>query len=119
MTHSNRHTKPLAGARLGESLGGAIEAAFRCMEFAEEEIAAAKKAYPLSADLMHRAFAIMCPSAPLRDGGEKLFRAHCRELLDRVHLEKDMRPGTTAEVVAVLSTMSFRAPLERPATALY
>jgi len=89
------------------------------MELAEEEIAAAKKAHPLEADLMHRAFAVMCPSAVLRDGGEEIYRAHCRELLERVHLEKDTRLGTTAEVVAVLSTMSFRAPLDRHATVLY
>lgn len=120
MTLPTRNTKPLdARTLLGAGLGGAIESVLQCMELAEEEIAAAKGAHPLAADLTHRAFAIMCPSAVLRDGGEKLYRAHCRELLERVHLEKDTRPGTTAEVVAVLSTISFRAPLDRHATVLY
>ena len=120
MTQSTRKTNTLdARTLLGPSLGSAIENAFRCMEFAEDEIAAAKARHPLDAELIHRTFSVLCPSEPLRAAGEKLYRAHCQELIERVREGKDARAATKAELIAVLSALSLQAPLDRSATFLY
>lgn len=50
---------------------------------------------------------------------ELLYRAHCRELLDRVAAGVDTRPPTDAEKLAVLSAASQRAPLNSGAETLY
>lgn len=104
---------------LGAPLGGLLDETFRLMEVAEEEIAQAKGRSPEHAEKLHGGFAVLCPSEPLRGIGENLYRAHCRELLDRVREGHDTRAATGAEVVAVLSALSLQAPLDRPATFLY
>ena len=38
---------------------------------------------------------------------ELLYRAHCRELLDRVRHDRDTRAATTAELLGVLSALSL------------
>lgn len=120
MTQSTRKTTTLdARTLLGPSLGGAIETAFQCMEFAEEEIAAAKTRHPLDGDLIHRAFSVLCPSEPLRTAGEKLYRAHCQELIERIREGRDTRAATKAELIAVLSALSLQAPLDRSTSFLY
>jgi len=50
---------------------------------------------------------------------EIIFRAHCRELLDRVAAGKDVRPGTDAEMIAAMRESSLTAPLSSAAATLY
>jgi hypothetical protein len=50
---------------------------------------------------------------------ELVFRAHCRELLDRVAAGIDTRPATDAEKISVLSSASQVAPLNSGAETLY
>lgn len=50
---------------------------------------------------------------------ELLFRAHCREILDRIAAGTPTQPGTAAEVLAALSKASMRAPLNTEAVGLY
>jgi hypothetical protein len=50
---------------------------------------------------------------------ELVYRAHCRELLDRVAVGADTRPATDAEKLAVLSAASQTAPLNGGAETLY
>lgn len=104
---------------LGAHLGSTIAHAFRCMEIAEEEIAAAKVRFPLVASQLHDGFRELCPPVVLREAGERLYRAHCREMLARIAGGTPVGPATTAEILAVLQAMSLAAPLERAATALY
>ncbi len=104
---------------LEDGVGSVIARTFSKMELAEEEIDAAKRRHPLAAGRIHRAFRHLCPSPALSAAPEKLFRAHCTELLERVAAGCDLRPGTTAEVLAVLSELSLRAPLERAHTLLF
>jgi len=47
----------------------------------------------------------------LRGKPEWLFRAHCRELVDRYQAGRPMEPGTWAEVAVAMSTTSLAAPL--------
>jgi hypothetical protein len=104
---------------LGEGLGGTIAHTFRCMEIAEEEIAAAKARRPLLAAQLHDGFRELCPPAVLREAGELLYRAYCSEMLARIATGSPLGSATTAELLAVLQAMSLTAPLERAATVLY
>ena len=104
---------------LGGSLRGTITHTFRCMEIAEEEIAAAKARHSLLTAQLHDGFRELCPPAVLREAGERLYRAYCREMLARIVAGSPLGAATTAELLAVLQAMSFVAPLERAATVLY
>lgn len=104
---------------LGGSLSGTITQTFRCMEIAEEEIAAAKARHPLLTAQLHDGFRELCPPAVLREAGERLYRAYCREVLARIVTGSPLGTATTAELLAVLQAMSLSAPLERAATVLY
>lgn len=55
----------------------------------------------------------------LREAGEPLYRAYCREVLARIAASQALASATTAEPLAVLQAMSLAAPLERAATVLY
>jgi len=100
-------------------LGVLLTETFHRMVLAEDEITAAKKRYPDKADAIHGAFRYLRPSELLRGKADDVFRAHCRELLARVAGEKDLRPGTAAELVALFSEMSQATLLDRTATLLY
>lgn len=102
----------------GNSFWGRVSALFDKMEIAENEIAKAKERYPEDAERLHDCFKLMCPSAPLSDRPDKLYRAHCRELLERVHNNIDARPGTAAEVLAIMSTWSLEHMPDHNAVAL-
>lgn len=95
---------------------------FRLMEIAEEEIEAAQKRYhePVGKGdgPIWGAFMLLQPSHPQMKA-ESLYRAHCRELLDRVGLGEDTRPATGAELIFALSEASLQAPLTSSATGLY
>ncbi len=89
------------------------------MEIAEEEIEAGKSRHPLASDRIHEAFKYLRPTDALAEMGEKLYRAHVKELIQRVASETDTRPGTTAEMVAILSRLSTVAPFPRSSQLLY
>lgn len=108
-----------ASELLGTGLAGTIAHTFRCMEIAEEEIAAAKAQRPLLAAQLHDGFRELCPPSVLREAGEPLYRAYCREVLARIAASQALASATTAEPLAVLQAMSLAAPLERAATVLY
>jgi hypothetical protein len=42
----------------------------------------------------------------------QVYRAHCKELLERVANGVDTRPGTKAEVLGAISNLSMAAPLK-------
>ena len=98
---------------------GTIELAFRCMEIAEEEIAAAKCRSPLLSFQLEATFRGLCPTEPLRGLDEAVYRHHCRELLDRVVAGEDLLQGTAGECLGLLSRASLDAPPTRAAELLY
>jgi len=116
MTSHNPITAPLADAL--KTLDR-IEDVFRAREWAEEEISKAQarhgeqgkgpiwKSFPLLKATHERLFL------------EVLYRAHCREILDRVAKGQDTRPGTDAEMLVVLHDSSLAAPLNSTAACLY
>lgn len=104
---------------LPPALARTVRVTFDRVEIAEEEIRTAKRQFPARASEIHGAFAILCPTEPLRDLSEDVFRFHCRELLERVAKGQDVRPGTTAEVLGLLAEVSLSAPPSRTALLLY
>lgn len=91
---------------------------FERMDIAEEEIATARKRHPHSSDQLYHSFHLLVPTHE-RMEYEPVYRAHCRELLDRVAAGTDTRPGTAAEVCCALYDVSLATPLRSSATGLY
>jgi hypothetical protein len=85
---------------------------FEMMEAAEEEIAEAIDRHPMKRDIIWNSFTILQPSEILRDLSMQVYRAHCKELLERVAIGVDTRPGTKAEVLGAISNLSTVAPLK-------
>jgi hypothetical protein len=96
----------------------ALEALSDPMTWAEEEIDAAQHRHPADPDRIWRSFGLLMPTHPLM-GTESVYRAHCRELLDRVARTEDTRPGTAAECCVALSVTSQQVPLSTAAAGLY
>lgn len=98
---------------------GAIESVFRCMEIAEEEIAAARggrtEADP--DDPLWRSFTLLRTTHE-QMSTEFVYRAHCRELLERVRRGADTRPATDAEMALALMDVSLVTPMTGAATGL-
>ncbi|MEE8296743.1 MAG: hypothetical protein V3R26_02820, partial [Hyphomicrobium sp.] len=94
---------------------------FECMEIAEGEISAAKRRTRIDdqREAIHGSFRYLLPTEPLRDKHLDLYRAHVRELIERVRLGEPVDPGTKAEVVAVLADLSLEHPLDPTAALLY
>jgi hypothetical protein len=92
---------------------------FGAMEVAEKEIRDAQNRYPGAADRIRRSFMLLTPTTDLLTRNELVYRAHCRELLDRVAAGTDTRPGTAAECCVALCETSLRVPLSTSAAGLY
>ncbi|GGO94112.1 hypothetical protein GCM10011584_34400 [Nocardioides phosphati] len=86
---------------------------FERMGWAEDEIARAQKRHPDAADRIYHSFSLLAPRAEQGDrmGTEMIYRAHAREILDRVAAGEDTRPGTSVELVIGLLEVATRAPL--------
>jgi hypothetical protein len=109
-------------AALPRRIGGL----FDLMAVAEEEIDAASKRHPGRERMLSAAFGLLCPPAGMSKLDPKLYRAHARELCERVAAfdgpPENHRPlalGTKAEVLMVLSELSLKAPPSQQYAALY
>lgn len=103
---------------LGGSLMGALEGLFTQMEWSEDEIEKARRRHPGQSDTIYHSFKLLTPTHELM-GTEMVYRAHCRELLDRVAAGRDTRPGTAAEVCLLCCDTSALAPLTHTGAGLY
>lgn len=110
---------PLAVEILGADLVSEMSSAFEAMEWAEDEIVQAQRRHPTAADRIWHSFKLLVPTHPLSSRAEVVYRAHCRELLERVAAGEDTRPGTAVECCAALSDTSAIAPLTTTGTGLY
>jgi hypothetical protein len=96
----------LAGVE--QSFGGIFER----MGWAEDEIAQARARHPEQADTLFHSFSLLSGGeASARMSVEAVYRAHAREILERVAAGEDTRPGTAVEVVIGLLAAAERAPL--------
>ncbi len=91
---------------------------FDQMTWCEEEIAAAQARHPERADEIWHSFPLLRPTNDLM-AREPVYRAHCREILERVATGSDTRAATAIEVLMVMRETSLIAPLTTAATGLY
>ena len=103
---------------VGEMAPG-IAVTLHLILIAEEEIAAAMLKAPESAEALNGSFLCLQPSHIIRGLSDELYRAYCKELLERVVDGVPLDIATKAEVLVALSATSLRAPLNRNALALY
>ncbi len=84
--------------------------------WAEEEIEAAQGRHPRHWDLLYHGFCLLRPTL---DMNEMVYRAHCRELLERLVADEDTRVPTAAEVVLVCRNISLITPINGAGTLVY
>ena len=95
--------------------GGTIAQLFNCIEIAENEIAAFKRRYPTRRADLYNAFKHLQPPSYMLDKDTRIYKAHVRELLERI-AKRDSDPrATRAEILLALSELSFRTPIRREA----
>jgi hypothetical protein len=99
-----------------DELSVGLDDLFECMEIAEDEISKAMNRHPQKRYLIYGSFLTLKPVAPMP---MKLYRAHCRELLDRIGTGEDYQPVTRAEVLSVLNRAAWAIPLHNEPSALY
>ncbi|GIH16129.1 hypothetical protein [Rugosimonospora africana] len=95
-----------------------LDPIFDAMSVAEDEISAAQQRHPDAADRIWRSFPLLRPTDGLTTNN-LVYRAHCRELLDRVAAGANTKPGTAAECCWALCEVSQRVPLNTTAAGLY
>ena len=108
----------LTGGTTGAGLGQLLDRCFALMGWAEDEITQAQQRHPDAAKRLWDAFLVIQGTHELM-GTEFVYRAHARELLERVYADEDCRPPTDVEIVCGLSEASLRAPLNTAAVTLY
>jgi hypothetical protein len=97
-----------------------INRTFHLIDLCEEVIAEQKEKYPDKADLVDKAFGLSRPSDIFNSSiADNLYKAHVRELCERLALEGDTRFPTCAEVCIAMSEISQRAPIATDAALAY
>jgi hypothetical protein len=109
---------PTAFTAFASTLLGDLDGLFESIERAKEEIAKARTRHPQHSDLLHHSFMLLLPTHKLMQH-EVVYRAHCREILDRVAAGNDTRPGTAAEICCLMHDVSLATPVTSAAAGLY
>ncbi|TQM01697.1 hypothetical protein [Pseudonocardia kunmingensis] len=106
---------------LGDRCAGGVSAVLDLIDWSEDEIQQAQHRHRRRADLLHHSFTLLTPNTALtsRMSTEFVYRAHCRELLDRVATGGDTRPATAAEICCALIAANQLSPLRPAAFGLY
>ncbi len=93
-------------------LPSGISGILALMPVCEQEIEQAQVRHPEHADrLWQHGFALCMPTGNMSRLSVKIYRKHCQELLDRLALGQDTRPGTRAEMLVAFEWCSHAAPL--------
>lgn len=104
----------------GTKLSYSLSTTCKRMEIAEEEIRAALERHPAKATLIDRiGFGILVPPRALDGLSDEVYRRHARELMDRLAAGADTREATAAELLGILSAISFVAPLDSVGGAVF
>lgn len=100
---------------------GGVSTAFQFMDLAEEVITEMKEASDERLrDQIHSSFMSLLPSALLLSlSNEKLYKHHCKEIIQRVISKAPLNVGTKAEVVCACCAMSTKAPLNDDFSLVY
>jgi len=88
----------LVSELIGPRFSDALDRLFRAMEIAEEEIARAQERWPEKRKEIWDTFKYLgLGTCTIPEGyADRLYRAHCQEILERVARGEDLRPGTDA-----------------------
>ncbi len=86
---------------------GGIAGVLRCMAVAGAELDARLATAPAWEAKRSDVHMLLRPTGGLSTMALEMYRAHVREILDRVDAGQDTRPGTAAECLAGLSTVSL------------
>lgn len=105
-------------AELLSDINDWIGSTFDQIDWAEDEISRAQRRHPAETDRLYHAFSLLRATHE-RMNHELVYRAHCRELLERVATGHDTRPGTAAEICIACSEASLIAPLASPVAGLF
>lgn len=108
---------PRSPADIFAELQNDLGVIFTAIEWAEDEIAHAQQRHPGKPE-MWATFHLLLPTHDLMCT-ELVYRAHCRELLERAAAGEDTRPATDAEIALACAGASELAPLTPAATGLY
>lgn len=89
-----------------------LRGTFERMAWAEEEIVHAQVRHPEHAHTLFHSFSLLSGhEAAARMSVEAVYRAHAREILERIAAGDDTRPGSSVEVVIGLLAAAERAPM--------
>jgi len=83
-----------------------ITSLFDYMDICEEEIKRAIKARPDCRAELFDAFQYLKPPEKLREYSREIYRAHCRELLERVAQKQDISMPTWAEIAIEINLIN-------------
>jgi hypothetical protein len=108
---------PASPALMFAEIQNELGSIFAAIDWAEDEIAKARKRHPRKPELWATFDLLLATHELMRT--EFVYRAHCRELLERVAAGQDTRPATDAEVAIACAGASELAPLTQPAIGLY
>ena len=100
-------------------MGHRLHGIFHRMQIAEKVIDHMKQLNPKHCVLIHQAFGLLYGTAVLEEAPEKLYIAHCQELIHRLIEHEDTRPATMAELISAIQGVSLITPLKRHAIYLY
>lgn len=89
-----------------KGLKATIDNIWRDMAIADEEIRRGQGNYPAEAERINSCFKLLLRPPVIQ--ADALYRAHVRELVERVANEQDTRPVTRAELLAMMSEMTLQ-----------
>ncbi|MEU5407412.1 hypothetical protein [Nocardia asteroides] len=119
MTDTHATIEPLLRRLTGTEFTTTLLSALTQTDWAEDEIhQAQQQRHPDVADVLFRGFSLLTATHS-RMSTEFVYRAHARELLDRVATGQPTKPGTAVEVVLSLMQVSLVTPLNTAAFGLY
>ncbi|MEU3010040.1 hypothetical protein [Nocardia asteroides] len=118
MTDELATIKPLLRSLTGTEFTATLLSTLTQTDWAEDEIHLAQQRHPDVADVLFHGFSLLTATHP-RMSTEFVYRAHARELLDRVATGQPTKPATSVEVVLSLMQVSLVTPLNTAAFGLY
>ena len=118
MTHVLSRFEPILREIAGPEFTKTLTATLAQQDWAEDEIRRAQQRHPDVADVLHHSFSLLTATHE-RMATEFIYRAHARELIERVAAGVLTKPGTSVEVVLLLMRASLVTPLNTTAFGLY
>lgn len=118
MTDTLTTIEPFLRTLLGAESTKTLTTTFAQLDWAEDEITHAQDRHRDVADVLYHWFSLLTATHE-RMSAEFVYRAHARELLERVSAGLSTKPGTAVEVALSLMQVSLATPLNTTAFGLY